>query len=425
MTHFSLALPRVGVCVAGAWLCLGAPANATDNFHWVQYVPGGLEARVATGRQECPGIVIDGQTRPMSVRSGPGPDYPVLVCVAPLPSGAKEAAIEGVPLALPGARAERILVIGDTGCRLKGKLVQACNDISRWPFRIGADIGAEFKPDLILHVGDFHYRESSCPLDNRGCAGTPFGDAWDVWRADFFSPGETLLNAAPWVFVRGNHEECERGGKGWARALDPYPWKEEEGVTGCLGPARPFAVDLGGVTLGVLDVSTADDAKVNEQQVAWYRAAFASAIAQGGDGPVWLTLHRPIWVTDGSTGKNQGGDNKTLAAAARDALKPNVQLLISGHHHVFEAMSYVEDLPSALVSGHGGDEFSPDVPASPVGLTVNGVTVKAGIARPGIYGFSMLERLRDGSGKWNFTGYDIHGQKIGQCLVEGRNLACE
>jgi hypothetical protein len=400
-------------------------AEAKDNFHWVQYVPGGLEARAATEGTDCPKAAFDGTPAQMSTRSAPGEDFPVLVCSVAIPKDTKNATIDGVPLPLPHPRIDRILVIGDTGCRLKGKQVQACNDINSWPFRIGADIGAELKPDLVLHVGDFDYRESACPLDNKGCAGTPFGDTWEVWRSDFFSPGEALLDAAPWVFVRGNHEECDRGGKGWARTLDPYVWKQQEGVSGCLGPAQPFTVDLGGITLGVLDVSTADETKVNEQQAAGFRSAFKSVIDQAGSGPVWFAFHRPIWVTDGSAGNNQGGDNQTLAAAARDTFTPNVQLTINGHHHVFEAMSYVQDLPPTLVAGNGGDDLSPDVPPNPVGLTINGVTVKAGIARPKIYGYSMLERMQDGSGKWTFTGYDIHGEKIGACLIDGRNLDCK
>ena len=400
-------------------------ASAADRFHWVQYVPGGVEARAITEQAACPKATIDGKEVAMTPRSTPGEGYPVLVCGVSIPTEAKAAAIDGVPLVLPKAQANHILVIGDTGCRLKGKQVQSCNDLSEWPFRVGADISTEFKPDLVLHVGDFHYRESACPIDNRGCAGTPFGDTWDVWRADFFSPGETLLNAAPWVFVRGNHEECERGGKGWARTLDPYRWNPQEGQSGCLGPTKPFTVDLGGVKLGVIDVSTADDVKVNEQQVAWYKDVFTSAIKDAGPGPVWLAFHRPIWVSDGSTGNQQGGDNRTLAAAAKDVLTANVQLTLSGHHHVFEAMSYVQDIPPALISGHGGDDFSPEVPPNPVGLTVNGMTVKAGIAKPGIYGFSMLERATDGSGKWTFTGYDTHAKPIGRCIIDGRNLDCQ
>lgn len=401
-----------------------SPAIAADKFRWVQYGPNGLEARAITQEPDCPFGDIDGQRVEMTKRSSPGTNYPILVCTMPIAATAKDVRIDGTPMPLPRQSTNRILVIGDTGCRLKGKQMQACNDIREWPFRIGADIASEFKPDLVLHVGDFHYRETACPLDNKGCAGTPFGDTWDVWRADFFDPGEMLLAAAPWIFVRGNHEECDRGGKGWARTLDPYPWTADAGDTGCLGPALPYVVDLGGVKLGVVDVSTADEAKANVQQVTWYKKIFSSLLDQMGQGPVWLTFHRPIWATDGTAGPGQGGDNRTLAAALVDTLRPNVQALITGHQHVFEALSYEQDLPVALISGHGGDDLALNVPKDPVGLTINGVTVKAGIARPGIYGFAMLERAQDGSGNWTFTGFDIHGKQIGKCLVKGRTLDC-
>jgi hypothetical protein len=414
----SVLLASFGIAV------LAGHADAADKYRWVQYGPNGLEARAITQETSCPPGSIDGQPTQMAVRSTPGTNYPITVCTMSIARDAKDVRVDGVPLPLPPPMPNRLLVIGDTGCRLKGKQVQACNDISEWPFRIGADIASEFKPDVVLHVGDFHYRETACPLDNKGCAGTPFGDTWDVWRADFFQPGETLLGVAPWIFVRGNHEECDRGGKGWARTLDPYPWTADAGDTGCLGPAMPYVVDLGGTKLGVVDVSTADEAKANAQQVAWYKTVFSTVLKQMGEGPVWLTFHRPAWVTDGSAGPGQGGDNRTIAAALSDTLQPNVQALISGHQHVFEALSYEQDLPVALISGHGGDDLSPNVPKDPAGLTINGMTVKAGIARPGIYGFSVLERVQDGSGNWTFTGYDVHGKQIGKCLLKGRGLDC-
>ena len=112
-------------------------------------------------------------------------------------------------------------MIGDTGCRLKGKEIQACNDPTAYPFAKTAQLAAAWKPDLVLHVGDYHYRENECPASAPGCEGSPWGYGWDAWSADFFSPGAPLLNAAPMVMVRGNHENCFRAGQGWMRFLDP------------------------------------------------------------------------------------------------------------------------------------------------------------------------------------------------------------
>ena len=118
---------------------------------------------------------------------------------------------------------KQIVVIGDTGCRLKGTFTQDCNDPVKWPFAVVARLAAARRPDLVIHVGDYHYRETACPDTQPGCAGSPHGDNWAVWQKDFFNPAAPLLAAAPWVLVRGNHELCSRGGHGWFRLLDPHP----------------------------------------------------------------------------------------------------------------------------------------------------------------------------------------------------------
>jgi Calcineurin-like phosphoesterase len=414
------------IAATAALLLMGVAVHAdeADYWQWTQYVPGGLEARVATEQATCPAISIDGAQQPMAVRSEPGASYPVRVCAAPIPAGAKLVTIGGAPLPLPVAHPNRILIVGDTGCRLKGKQIQACNDLSEWPFRLGATMSADFKPDLVLHVGDFHYRESACPLGNYACGGSPFGDTWDVWRADFFSPGDSLLRAAPWIFVRGNHEECDRGGKGWARTLDPYPYSAASGADGCLGPAKPFTVDIGGLTIEVMDVSTADE-RVNPAQVEWYKPQFA--MAKDIPGPVWQTFHRPVWAVDSPKNAAERGDNQTLETAARDSVPANVTAFVSGHHHTFEVMSYEQDIPVQIVSGHGGDDLSPFAPKDVKGLEVGGMKIKEGIGRPRVFGFSMIERAADDNSglRWTLTGYDTHGRPIGVCRLDGRNLSCD
>jgi hypothetical protein len=156
---------------------LASPAIA-DGFRWTQYVPGGIEARAITDKPDCPSATINGAPAPMAKRSAPGPNYPMLVCALPLPRTATAVTVDGFPLPLPVTRPNRILLIGDTGCRLKDSFVQACNDTALWPFQVGADVASLLRPDLVIHVGDFHYRETACPAGNVGCAGSPFGDTW-------------------------------------------------------------------------------------------------------------------------------------------------------------------------------------------------------------------------------------------------------
>jgi len=56
---------------------------------------------------------------------------------------------------------------------------------------------AAAKPDLVIHVGDYLYRESACPPRDSGCARSPHGDDWPTWTADFFAPAAPALLAAP------------------------------------------------------------------------------------------------------------------------------------------------------------------------------------------------------------------------------------
>src|SRR5262249_37638438 len=146
---------------------------------------------------------------------------------------ATSASIDGQPLPLPPPPSQKlksVAVFGDTGCRLKadkgekGKTAQAqavhdsdeddeggdyqnCDYPKDWPFAAMSKIIAErAKPELVVHVGDYYYRESPCPSDDEGCANSPYGDKWKTWEADFFTPAKLLLQKAPWIVVRGNHE---------------------------------------------------------------------------------------------------------------------------------------------------------------------------------------------------------------------------
>ena len=147
-----------------AGLLFPMSAHAGDAYAWTQYVAsGGVEARAITEQAECPKALIDGRAASMALRAGPSDAFPVRVCAIAIPGEAKEAAIADRPLRLPGARVNRLLLIGDTGCRLHPLVLQNCNVLGEWPFRLVADEAAETQPDIVLHLGDLIYRELACP----------------------------------------------------------------------------------------------------------------------------------------------------------------------------------------------------------------------------------------------------------------------
>jgi hypothetical protein len=397
-----------------------------ETYRWVQYVAErGLEARVATTAPHCPKATRDGAPEKMTERGERNTDFPIVVCTLSFPSGTSDVVIGGVPLALPKPAPARILLIGDTGCRIKGENVQACNDVAAWPFRLIADVAAEMKPDLVIHVGDYYYRETACPYDRPGCAGSPSGDRWATWREDFFVPAAPLLTAAPWLFVRGNHEACGRGGKGWNRLLDGFPIS-----SACQNVSPSLTANIGGVQIVVVDVSAltdADEANPNRALADTYRPQF-EAVKSLGAGPVWLAFHEPVWSPVGLEKENvKNGDkiiagNKTLASAARGVIPGNVQAMLSGHIHTFEVMSYIGDLPIQIVSGNGGDKLEENPLAHFDGRSIDDVTIKIGRGVPHSFGFSMLERS---DGEWSLVNYDTHGRKLMTCHMRARTITCD
>ncbi len=266
------------------------------------------------------------------------------------------------------------------------------------------------RPDLVIHVGDYYYREVPCPA-GVACEG-PHGDNWASWDADFFAPAKPLLAAAPWVMVRGNHEECARGGDGWTRMLAPIAR-----TATCIEHEPLYTVPIYGTTLAVLDSAVARDLRV--ESVGLYRNDFAS-LAQIARGPTWLLSHHPLRgiVRINPDGRVVGG-NRTLLAA-HDELPDAVQLLLSGHIHVFQVLNYT-DGPPQIIAGHGGDNLDRRVPPQLAGLRVGDLDVRDGVSVGG-FGFVLLELGTAGS--WQVRAYNLEGTRVQECLRYGRRIRC-
>ncbi|QNA89114.1 metallophosphoesterase [Massilia sp. Dwa41.01b] len=273
---------------------------------------------------------------------------------------------------VPKAAPERIVVIGDTGCRLKGREAQDCNDPRAYPFARVAASAAAFEPDLVVHVGDYHYREDPCPAGRAGCAGSPYGYGFDAWAADFFTPAGKLLAAAPWVLARGNHESCARAGQGWWRYLDPRPF---ETGRDCDLPANdalgdhsdPYAVPLGaGAQLIVFDSANTSYKGLppSDPRRARY-ADTARKVAQlAGAARYNIAVdHHPLFAFGANRDPKSGavtlfGGDRGLLDAFGDVepgyLPESVQMLLSGHVHLWEQVSFASRHPTQFVSGFSG-----------------------------------------------------------------------
>jgi hypothetical protein len=354
----------------------------------------------------------------MGLRTVPDDSFPIRVCEARVPQATARLAIGNTPLPTPPARINRIVVIGDTGCRIARYATQACRDPKAWPFPAVARAAAARHPDLVIHVGDYYYRESACPAGNPGCTGSPYGDNWAVWQADFLDPAAPLLAAAPWVMVRGNHELCARGGRGWFRLLDPYPGRAD-----CADATPPYLVSVDGLHLLVFDNAAADDLLAPPDKVALYAGQLAPLLAQAPAGS-WLLLHHPVWALGQSplnTLLPGVSTNQTMQAAIRGLIPPTLDLVLSGHVHDFLSYDFGPERPAQLIVGTGGDKLQTLGSTRIAGAELDGMTVRDGIALER-FGYLVLDR--NPAGGWSGVLYAPDDTVLARCKISGRNLEC-
>jgi hypothetical protein len=397
--------------------CAVSPALAADlPGAWVQLrSDGALDVRaIVPPGTACPQMIADGMPLTVAPRDAPDEDaYQIQVCTGRAPAAAKQISVAGLPAPTLPKTLRRIVILGDTGCRLKGNATQDCNDPAGWPFATVARLAAARHPDLVIHVGDYHYRETACPAGKPGCVGSPFGDNWPVWKADFFDPAAPLLATAPWVMVRGNHELCNRGGIGWFHLLDPHP------PSACSATTEPYALTIDRQNLLMFDSADADDDKTDPAKVAGYRTQFQALLAQAKPG-AWLLTHRPVWAI-GQGGVPLGAvTNITEQAAIRHLVPAGLDMVVAGHIHDFAVYDYGPARPVQLVVGEGGDANDATTQPPKPGWEVDGIKLRHGYAVPD-YGFLLLDRVASG---WIGHVVGLDNSLIARCEFRGRSATC-
>jgi hypothetical protein len=370
-----------------------ASAGAQENvkYAWVQWAVDGRPHVRAIVSGPCPALTQGGRSVPMHARVQPEPDFPNAVCDAPYGEATGRVGSLALP-AIPRAPT-RIAVFGDTGCRVQGNNLQACNDTARWPMPTIVRAMVAAHPQLVIHVGDYYYRESPCPATSPvDCRNTPYGDRWASWDADWFAPAQPLFATVPLVLVRGNHEDCKRGPVGWARYLSALP-----GVI-CSQHEVPIFARFDNLLLGGVDSAYGDeyDAQgalfVGDEQLVDSRAS-----ALGLE--TWLVTHKPPMAYLGAHANAETG-GAHLAA------------ILSGHIHTFGAYNFAGE-PPQLIVGTGGDRLASANEIQFLG-GFGGVTDAS-------FGFAIFERGGEG---WDVTVYGTDGAVRHRCRLAARQVRC-
>lgn len=337
---------KCGLVVVGmACFCM-TNGFAHSLYQWVQLVGDNrYEVRaILPATEACPAVLSNHIPLAMTVRAQPDSAFFVRVCSYAFQNEGQQIVLEGQRMPVP-PHVLRIVAFGDSGCRVTKHIAQDCAPHS-WPFATVVRAAAAVQPDLVIHVGDYYYREQCIP--GSGCTAEPTGDNWSTWRADFFAPAAALFAQAPFVFVRGNHEDCRRGWRGWMRFLSVGPMTktcQEMHADTWYGHADTFY----GV---IVDASAGEDrANVVYQDV---RKAVEDLHLNTLYHRPWLILHRPLWsyFIDRRTHKLASASQSyrlTLASWAAH----NCSLVLSGHIHLAELLE-LEGLPLQFIAGTGG-----------------------------------------------------------------------
>lgn len=382
---------------------------------WLEYGPDGVLARtIVKDGGECPRITIDGHQHEMRVHAAPAKGYQVTVCEAAIPAGAKSASIQdtALPVAKLG-RSTRVAILGDTGCRRKaGSPPQDCSHPKKWPFATIAASIAAWDPDVVIHVGDYYYREAT-KCTGSTCSGTTYD--WSRWNKDFFTPAEPLLRNAPWIVARGNHEMCGRAAEGWVRFLDPhnYVWESDKTCNSNLLYTPPYRVAAGDVDLFLMDSSAAEESSTTQSAIY---AAQLGLLAKSSPG-TWLMLHHPLWAMDYTdpvtetlwTAWNQAG-----------AATSSVSLQLAGHIHLLEALSFSDNRVPVMVAGNGATSLD-GPPTIADGTAIGGRTVSRYMVDDG---FGFIAATKSATG-WTFDVRDADGKSKTMCAVTATGIVCD
>lgn len=422
----------------------------------------------------CPSVLTYGENGfakvPMTPRL-PGPNAApafsqILACSAPLPTGLRSASISGqvIPASMPET-VEKIAMFADSGCRMDKYRIQECNDVDKWPLaQIAGRVAAE-EPDLIVDPGDYVYREIRCPEKfNDRCGGTigpmdgfPFSETDLGWVQEFFEPARAIFPVAPIAFLRGNHEDCGRGGNGWFLYLDAFDGSEttcdpvisDEGLEAAppqTTPAWTFDVN---VTNGrVLRLAMVDSAYGSDREVTpWVerqRVVYGQADAlttPTATTESWLVTHRPIFARISTTllpkddplADAWTSDGQMVASYG---LLGNYDMILASHNHYAQVMQ-IPGQPAATILGNGGALLEP---ATGYERPKYGPLAKADGSPlvPGLtpypnssfewtnvqYGYAIASPGA-GRGSWTIKHFDFDGSPSNVCVLANRSIACE
>jgi hypothetical protein len=113
--------------------------------------------------------------------------------------------------------------------------------------------------------------------------------------------------------------------------------------------------------------------------------------------------------------------NVTVQQALSGPLPPGIDLVLAGHIHLAEVLSFTGPRPPQVVVGTGGTKLLPEVRQDLVGMEIDGevITDATVIAT---HGFATFQPRRPHD--WRMTLRDALGEEVAVCQLAEQSAAC-
>ena len=414
------------------FVLISVSADAKPLFVWSQVVGNDqLSIRaVISEKEQCPMVKVDGKELGMDVRALPLEDlFNDKVCELLVSQSADEVSIDDMQVPVISKKIRKIAVIGDTGCIVSfwnGKLnEQHCTSSEKWPLKEILYHISKHDPDLVIHVGDYLYRMDKC-VNVENC-GTVSGDNSDTWKADWLEASVLLSGKSPFLFVRGNHENCNRAYMGWFRYLASHENLTDRDKCKEFTDSWMFnatKLDSKNIDFYVFDSSFGNEKNVSDLEIENLNKQFLPILKNKSSSTIWFLTHRPLWSYSVSLKGDIYYGNIPQVKAFGDLFPDNVSAILSGHVHLSQLLDLrslqQKHIPMQVIVGNSGALLY-SVPEGKLlieNIRIGDViadTVKSELK----FGFALIEiQESDGTDNTLVTFYNQFNKKVREFYIK-------
>lgn len=318
----------------------------------------------------------------------------------------------------------RIAILGDTGCRLKEnkgqQFYQNCQSKEEWPYPEVVKTIAQESYDFAIHTGDYHYREQcsdpkKCPQLSRS-----LGYGWTAWWDDFYQPTQPLFKKSPILFVRGNHEDCQRAFSGWGplsvlqkkfedscHEIEPYQWIEIEDLV------------LINFDDSAFDDRSSWDALDQKKWLSIFNELTERASSLKGKKEIWFLAHKPVFgfVPSREDAEPQAINENLKKLMVQSKLVNQVDYFLSGHVHNQQVARDTHEGAIQVIVGHTGTSLDP------FGRKILTDQIVTATESKKSFGYAIFERM--GFKKWKWIFKNQQGRDELVCQVQGQKTQCD